>query len=311
MNTEEKRDYYCYAHKRKDNGVFFYIGHGRTVRANQTCKGKTKDRQDVVTLAGGHDIVKLHENLSKSEAIDLEEYYIKNPQDNWELVNKRLPTRAHELDSSVLAEYFYYDETSPSSLRYNKSTYKNKGALCKAKDSIAGRNYFNKNGKALFWRVSVTINGKTFTFKVHRIVWCLINGSIDSKLVIDHIDNDPFNNKIKNLRLVSQHTNGRNKVSSRINEKTGVVGLSKHHNNYRAEILDEHGNRKNKSFSINKYGETKAIYLAATVRYSYLMNQHGALEFTYNHSCMDKLLKIITDFERSQGEICGANITHI
>lgn len=302
-NVEEKNDSYVYTHCRKDNGVVFYVGHGRTVRANQSGKGKTKDWETVVSVAGGYEVVKLHENLSKSEAIDLEEYYIKNPDVTWELVNKRLPTRTHELDSSILAEYFYYAEDSPSGLRYNKNIYKNKGALSKVKDSVAGGQYFDKNGKPLFWRVSVVINGKNFTFKAHRIVWCLVNGVIDSKLVIDHIDNDPLNNKIINLRLVTQHTNGRNKIPSRVNEEIGVVGLSKHHNSYKAEITDNCGNRQSKSFSINKYGRNKALYLAALVRYNYIVTQGGVLKFTDDHSCLVQLKEIIVNFELSDPQV--------
>lgn len=305
---EEKRDYYVYLHKRKDNGVVFYVGHGRTVRANQSGQGKTKDWKFVANIAGGYEVVKLHENLSKTEAIDLEEYYIKNPESSWELVNKRLPTRTHELDYKLLSEYFYYDETSPSGLRYNKNTYKNKGALSKSKDSVAGRKYFDRDGKILFWRVSININRKKFTFKAHRVVWCLKYGSIDSSLVIDHIDNDPSNNKIDNLRLVTQHVNGRNKVVSRLSKDTEIVGLSKKRNSYQAETYDRDGNRKPRAFSINKYGEIKALYLAAKTRYCYLIDQSNSLKFTDSHSCLDKLLKIITDFE-SQGEYFGTPST--
>ena len=51
----------------------------------------------------------------------------------------------------------------------------------------------------------VTIKGKRF-FE-HRLVWILLNGEISDNLVIDHIDRNPSNNKIENLRAISQACN--------------------------------------------------------------------------------------------------------
>jgi HNH endonuclease len=48
-------------------------------------------------------------------------------------------------------------------------------------------------------------------FAAHRIVWCLANGRLLSrKEQIDHIDGNPVNNRVENLRACTQAENGQN-----------------------------------------------------------------------------------------------------
>lgn len=42
---------------------------------------------------------------------------------------------------------------------------------------------------------------------VHRLVWEAFNGTIPKDMQIDHIDNDPKNNKLSNLQLLSVQDN--------------------------------------------------------------------------------------------------------
>lgn len=58
----------------------------------------------------------------------------------------------------------------------------------------------------------VTIAKKKF-FE-HRLIWILLNGTIPNDLVIDHIDRDPSNNKIENLRVISQAGNTLNRSTT-------------------------------------------------------------------------------------------------
>lgn len=44
-------------------------------------------------------------------------------------------------------------------------------------------------------------------FFEHRLIWVLLNGTIPDDLVIDHIDRNRSNNKIENLRAISQANN--------------------------------------------------------------------------------------------------------
>lgn len=69
-------------------------------------------------------------------------------------------------------------------------------------------------------RVSVMLFSKKR--QVHRLIWTIAKGEIPE--VIDHIDGNPGNNKISNLRNVSQFINGKNCKRSKVN-KSGHQGV--------------------------------------------------------------------------------------
>ena len=49
---------------------------------------------------------------------------------------------------------------------------------------------------------------------VHRVIWTLVNGDIPDGMTIDHIDRDKNNNRVENLRCVSQGENNRNRTGT-------------------------------------------------------------------------------------------------
>ena len=51
----------------------------------------------------------------------------------------------------------------------------------------------------------------------HRLAWFYVYGDIDQNLVIDHINGDPLDNRIDNLRLVTQAVNRRNSSTKKGN----------------------------------------------------------------------------------------------
>lgn len=69
----------------------------------------------------------------------------------------------------------------------------------------------------------------------HRLAWLYIHGEHPEAL-IDHIDGNPANNQISNLRLASGRINSENRRGAYINSKTGLLGVSSHGHKYRASI---------------------------------------------------------------------------
>ena len=70
----------------------------------------------------------------------------------------------------------------------------------------------------------------------HAAVWAWHNGCFPT-MQIDHIDLDPTNNKIENLREVSQSENMMNMVYPwKPNADTGLPGVCKHGSGYRITV---------------------------------------------------------------------------
>ena len=108
---------------------------------------------------------------------------------------------------------------------------------------------------------------KKCNFKAHRVCYELCKGEIPDGFHIDHIDGNPANNLISNLRAVLPEVNGRNqKLNSR--NKSGVIGVSYHEkeNAYKAHWKDENGKSKGRSFSCNVYGKELAFTMACDCR---------------------------------------------
>jgi len=86
-------------------------------------------------------------------------------------------------------------------------------------------------------QIGLCKNGKVKKFYVHRLVAIAFLENPDNKKVIDHIDNNPANNNVKNLRWCSQKENLANQYK-RINNKSGFKGVSfdKPRNKYQARI---------------------------------------------------------------------------
>lgn len=69
---------------------------------------------------------------------------------------------------------------------------------------------------------------------LHILAWALHHGEWPAG-IIDHIDGDPSNNRMDNLRLATKAQNGWNRSAPRSN-KTGVKGVCMSRGRYRAEI---------------------------------------------------------------------------
>lgn len=248
---------YVYLHRRLDNGLVFYIGKGTGDRAKRN-NYRNKKWKNTVSEAGGYTVEYIKENLTSQEAIEIENWYLDNPDISWQLVNKRSSQNVKNMNNyyDLLNEYFSYDEGSPSCLVYKKTSLNNK---CKI-GSTAG------NLNAGYYSVKI----KNITFLVHRIVFLLCHGKIDTTKVIDHINNISSDNRIINLREISQRENSLNRKSNALT-KSGVIGVQYRKNKvgneyFQASFFDENGKPCVKLFSIDKLGREKALKDATDYR---------------------------------------------
>jgi len=137
-----------------------------------------------------------------------------------------------------------------------------------------------RNAKALKGTVAgwVATNGYHYAcvdyscYKLSRLVFCWHHGDLLGSL-IDHIDGDPTNNRIENLRLVTNAENGRNaKKSSR--NKSGVTGVywykasRKWHSQIRVD------NKQIHLGYFDDFDEAVAARKAADIKYNFHKN-HG------------------------------------
>lgn len=166
-------------------------------------------------------------------------------------------------------ETFRYDEQSPSCLIW----------ICSGK-SVGGQSADSRNKTYKRWRCTY----KYKQYFVHNLIWYLFHGTIPSNCVIDHIDGNPLNNKIDNLRVVKKGTNNRNSRVRKDNN-TGFAGVvyNKRDNAYRATVKYL-GVAHSRSFSIAKYGDKIALELAIQFRKDKMteLNFNGA-DFTERH----------------------------
>jgi hypothetical protein len=64
-------------------------------------------------------------------------------------------------------------------------------------------------------RVSLSSSGNKKDFKVHRLVALAFIELVAGKLTVDHIDRDPANNNVSNLRWANQSEQNRNRCTYR------------------------------------------------------------------------------------------------
>ncbi|MGL5077741.1 MAG: HNH endonuclease signature motif containing protein [Waterburya sp.] len=67
------------------------------------------------------------------------------------------------------------------------------------------------------------ISFKSKQYLAHRLAWLLTYGKWPEKF-IDHIDGNPLNNRINNLRDVSNEDNCQNRRKAQVNNKSEILG---------------------------------------------------------------------------------------
>ena len=124
-----------------------------------------------------------------------------------------------ELATRIQRNYIYDDQ---SGLLVNKKT----GRTVKGVEH-------NKRGYRCF---SVWHCGKMMQLYMHHVVWVWHHGRFPEKQ-LDHIDGDPTDNRIGNLREVSDHENKMNTLHDwKPNKDTGLPGIAPLKNVYQTRI---------------------------------------------------------------------------
>lgn len=169
-------------------------------------------------------------------------------------------------------DYVYYDETSPSCLRWKINTYSGKGGNIlerKINDPVG----CNKEGRYLFM-----LHGKMYL--TYRVIYEMLVDNLCDSDIIDHIDRDCSNNKLSNLRKASHSINMRNrrKFSNDL-DNTGVRWHKKSGLTYAtAYWRDLDGRQISGCFSVKKLGLLPAYQKALICRKSAIedLNIRGA-----------------------------------
>lgn len=177
------------------------------------------------------------------------------------------------MDANILHECFTYNEINGEFIWKERPAHHFKNAH--GKNIWNAQNTGKKAGTVCACnrqgqsRIKLGLFGKQIM--AHRAAWVMTFGDIPAGLSIDHIDGNPHNNAIANLRLTTHAENHKNrKIQS--NNKSGVQGVRFIGNRWQARIKI---NGKEKHLGLFKSKEEAII-----MRINYA-KQNG---FTERHS---------------------------
>lgn len=183
------------------------------------------------------------------------------------------------------AEVFHYED---GVLYWTDDRYS--GAKLNKRYASKGDQLFSSEDKDGYLRTKFLVYSGSKNPMVHRIIYEYHFGKIPKDMQIDHIDGNPANNKIENLRCVTRNTNARNvKISSR--NRTGAVGVRMKTDDNGCVTCYEafwryNGRYKYKSFNCGKYGKEPAFKMACNARQEAMemMNdEYGDERYHKNH----------------------------
>lgn len=114
---------------------------------------------------------------------------------------------------------------------------------------------------------------------VHRIIWIMHNGDIPDGCVIDHINTIRTDNRLSNLRVVTEARNLRN-LAIRKENTSGYVGVHYDNGRWRAMARDSLGRKKHLGRFSDKVEAAKAVYWYK----AWLLATYGE-EYSYTGPC--------------------------
>lgn len=127
-----------------------------------------------------------------------------------------------------LNELFSYDAATGDLLwrPRNRSEFKEDRSFNIFKKRFEGkptgcRTFHKQSGRRASLRVILFAR----SYKAHRIIWKMLNGDIPDGMLVDHVNGDPFDNRLMNLRIATPAENTRNSAKSRRN-RFGLKGVT-------------------------------------------------------------------------------------
>ena len=111
--------------------------------------------------------------------------------------------------------------------------------------------------------IQTMVSGKYYCN--HRLIWQMFNGTIPDGMMIDHIDGNPANNHIDNLRIATRNQNQHNRKINK-NNTSGVKGVTWHKsmNCWQAQI--QANNQKRHLGYFNNVEDAKIVIDAARLQ---------------------------------------------
>ena len=166
------------------------------------------------------------------------------------------------MNLELLNKWVIYDEMSPSFLSWQEGV--------KRKTNFVGS--LSSHG---YWEFRLN----NILYRNHRVIYFTHFQNGDLTLMVDHKDGNKQNNYIGNLRLVNNRHNSQNRKMKKNTSGVIGVGYSTKDNAYLAQWYDIDGKFKQRSFSINKFGNDLALHLASEHR--------NAMIAYLNNNCQD------------------------
>lgn len=247
--------FYVYQHRLVKCGSLILVGHGTKHRARSQ-HGRNKKWHEITKDNAWYFSI-LKDGMTKEAAEELEVAIISiyNPIGN----THKGTLEAKKLNLESLSKRYYYDATSPTGLRY-KVDNGQEGKKKRVANDPAGC----KHPRGHF-----TVHDAKRNVLVHRVVWLMCTGEDPGAgFCIDHIDGNPSNNALSNLRKVTVLENNRN-VCLRKDNSSGYKGVNYSKEGFFVASWYENMKDYQKAFSCLKHGSDVALALA--IEYRHLM----------------------------------------
>jgi hypothetical protein len=145
-------------------------------------------------------------------------------------------------DLNYLKECFELDSTSPSYLKWKKDRplhhFNSMQSYKTWKWQVSGSQIDLLDEDNYYIVFSCTLNNKKSRYKVHRIIYAIVNDSSDfQNLQVDHIDNNRLNNNPENLRLATatdnQYNRGKQKNNTSGHKNIYIHKKIRHHESWK------------------------------------------------------------------------------